>query len=297
MLKRSIVITAATLVATLAAPVSAYAEDDPQGDGSTDCSLFTCQVEVDVPGQGGGQAGGTDGTSGPGRSSSSDGDDDAFKKVCRYTLADPQPPAGSLDWHGHEPGDGAVYEQECGIGDFTNTIARMVWLPEPPEQETIDPAVLAQQAVDKMTLLGPDIGITPKPGGKGVVGMPVYMWTEKGPETYGPNTASASAGGLTVTAIAKVKKIVWRMGDGQAVTCTTAGTPYKAAYGKQPSPDCGYRYTEPSSTTSTGKYHVTATSTWTIDWQVTGGGGQTGQLTEIRNSAVDITVAEVQVLN
>ncbi|MGX1114813.1 hypothetical protein RKD37_000176 [Streptomyces ambofaciens] len=148
-----------------------------------------------------------------------------------------------------------------------------------------------------MTLLGPDIGITPKPGGKGVVGMPVYMWTEKGAETYGPNTASASAGGLTVTATAKVKKIVWTMGDGNTVTCTTAGTPYKAAYGKQPSPDCGYRYTAPSSTSSTGKYHVTATSTWVVDWTVNGGGGQGGQLTEIRNSAVDITVAEVQVLN
>ncbi|MEU0389213.1 ATP/GTP-binding protein [Streptomyces chartreusis] len=296
MLRRhSIAFTATTVLAALSVPLNAHAKEDPKGGGSTDCSLFTCQVEANVPGQGGGQAGGSDTTGGNGGSGSSGGDD-SNKKVCKYKLADPQPPVGSLDWEGHEPGDGAVYEQTCGWDDFTNTISRMVWLPEPPEQEVIDPAVLAQRAVDKMTLLGPDIGITPKPGGKGVVGMPVYMWTEKGPETYGPNTASASAGGLTVTATAKVKKIVWKMGDGQAVTCTTAGTPYKAAYGKQPSPDCGYRYTEPSSTTSTGKYHVTATSTWVIDWQVTGG-GQGGQLTEVRNSAVDITVAEVQVLN
>ncbi|MFJ5779265.1 ATP/GTP-binding protein [Streptomyces sp. NPDC093094] len=155
--------------------------------------------------------------------------------------------------------------------------------------------MLAQQAVDKMLLRGPDIGITPRPGGRGVVGMPVYLWTQTGPETYGPNTASASAGGMTVTATAKVKKIVWSMGDGQSVTCTTAGTPYKPAFGKQPSPDCGYRYRQPSTTTPSGMYHVTATSTWSIDWQATG--GQTGQLTEIRTSAVDITVAEVQVLN
>ncbi|MBT2439966.1 ATP/GTP-binding protein [Streptomyces sp. ISL-36] len=146
-----------------------------------------------------------------------------------------------------------------------------------------------------MRLRAPEIGITPKPGGKGVVGMPVYMWTAKGPETYGPNVASASAGGITVTATAKVSKIVWQMGDGKTVTCTTAGTPYKAEYGKKPSPDCGHRYTTPSSTTSSGKFHVTATSTWTIDWTATS--GPTGQLTEVRNSAVDIDVAEVQVLN
>ncbi|MFF6794259.1 ATP/GTP-binding protein [Streptomyces filamentosus] len=146
-----------------------------------------------------------------------------------------------------------------------------------------------------MLLRPPAIGITPKPGGKGVVGLPVYMWTERGPETYGPNTASASAGGVTVTATAKVSRIVWNMGDGTTVTCTTPGTPYRAEYGKRPSPDCGHRYTAPSSTTPTGKYHVTATSTWTIDWQATT--GQSGQLTETRQSAADITVVEVQVLN
>ncbi|WP_189828260.1 ATP/GTP-binding protein [Streptomyces finlayi] len=158
----------------------------------------------------------------------------------------------------------------------------------------MDPAVLAQQAIDTMTLKGPSIGITPKPGGKGVVGMPVYLWTAQTPETYGPNTATATAGAVTVTATAKVSKIVWEMGDGKTVTCTNPGTPYRPEFGKQPSPDCGHRYAQPSSTTPSGKYHVTATSTWTVDWQ---GAGQTGQLTEVRGAAVDITVAEVQVLN
>lgn len=166
--------------------------------------------------------------------------------------------------------------------------------PDGPPKPAVAPVVLAQVAVDQMLLKAPAIGITPKPGGKGVVGMPVYMWTAKEPETYGPNTASATAGAVTVTATAKVSKIVWAMGDGTTVTCTTAGTPYRAEYGKKPSPDCGHRYTLPSSTQRSGKYHVTATSTWTIDWE---GGGQRGQLTEVRDSAVDVTVAEVQVLN
>ncbi|WP_251066188.1 ATP/GTP-binding protein [Streptomyces sp. ISL-36] len=206
-------------------------------------------------------------------------------------LATPQPPAGSAFWEGHDPSEGgAVYERTCG--PLTSFVYGG---PGGPPAVAVDPAVLAQQALDKMRLRAPEIGITPKPGGKGVVGMPVYMWTAKGPETYGPNVASASAGGITVTATAKVSKIVWQMGDGKTVTCTTAGTPYKAEYGKKPSPDCGHRYTTPSSTTSSGKFHVTATSTWTIDWTATS--GPTGQLTEVRNSAVDIDVAEVQVLN
>ncbi|WP_237301582.1 MULTISPECIES: ATP/GTP-binding protein [unclassified Streptomyces] len=162
---------------------------------------------------------------------------------------------------------------------------------QPPQ---VNPLELAQQAVDKMLLRGPDIGITPEPGGRGVVGMPVYMWTHTGATTYGPNTASASAGGITVTATAKVQKIVWEMGDGHTVTCRSAGTPYKASYGKTPSPDCGYRYEQASTSRTGGTYHVTATSTWAVDWE---GGGASGQFTEVRDSAVDIEVAEVQVLN
>lgn len=212
----------------------------------------------------------------------------------------PQPPASSKYWEGHDPAEGgAVYVRTCIYhmeSGTSNTITEAVYggpggAPPPP---AVGPAVVAQQAVDKMLLQGPEIGITPKPGGTGVIGMPVYMWTATGPETYGPNTASATAGAVTVSAVAKVSKIVWTMGDGKTVICTTAGTPYEKSYGAEPSPDCGHLYTRPSSTQPSGKYHVTATSTWTINWT---GGGTSGQLTEVRDSDVDIAVAEVQVVN
>ncbi|MFJ5680778.1 ATP/GTP-binding protein [Streptomyces sp. NPDC093097] len=221
----------------------------------------------------------------------------SFSGGCYYKPV-ANPPADDPVWKGHKPGDGAVYQKTCPLGSngdpFGLNGSGLVWMPTPPKAAAVDPVQLAHEAVAKMTLRGPDIGITPKPGGKGVVGMPVYMWTATTRETYGPNTASASAGAVTVTATAKVSKIVWAMGDSQSVTCTTAGTPYQPSFGKKPSPDCGYRYTQPSTSQPSGTYHVTATSTWTVDWT---GGGQSGQLTETRDSAVDITVGEVQVLN
>ncbi len=287
--RRGAAISAALMIAATASGNVQAANTPPPGAGSTDCTMFSCRVEANEPGSSGeGQQ------TEAGRGNSSDGKGDPPPVTCSYKKAAPQPPAGSPDWEGHKPGDGAVYEQTCRYKNSDEfEIVRMVWAAAPPKAN-VDPAELAQQAVDEMVLRGPDIGITPRPGGKGVVGMPVYMWTQKGPETYGPNVASASTGGITVTATAKVSKIVWTMGDGNSVTCTTAGTPYRAEFGKTPSPDCGYRYTQPSSSQPSGKYHVTARSTWTVDWT---GGGQTGQLTEVRNSAVDITVAEVQVLN
>ncbi|MFI6689040.1 ATP/GTP-binding protein [Streptomyces sp. NPDC050485] len=274
---------AAVVLALMATTVAAPADADNEPTTThKDCGPFFC-----VGSKSEGKAGGK------GRSPESDdkGQTAASSKPeqpqCTIQLSDPQPDKSSQFWEGHT--DGAIYEKVCPTGGLI-----WFWAPTPPAAVQVDPAVLAQQAVDKMLLRGPQVGITPKPGGKGVVGMPVYLWTATGAETYGPNTASASAGGVTVTATAKVSKIVWSMGDGQSVTCTTAGTPYQAEFGKQPSPDCGYRYSQPSSTQSSGKYHVTATSTWAIDWT---GGGQTGQLTETRSSAVDVTVAEVQVLN
>ncbi|MFD4371063.1 ATP/GTP-binding protein [Streptomyces sp. NPDC058486] len=185
-----------------------------------------------------------------------------YVRTCRYYLAD---------------------------GSSTMLTETIVGGPGGPTVQAVDPAVLAQRAVDRMVLRGPDIGITPKPGGMGLVGMPVYLWTARGPETYGPNSASASAGGVSVTATATVRRIVWRMGDGKTVTCTTPGTPYRPSYGDEPSPDCGHRYTRPS---TAGSYHVVATSTWSIDWQATT--GQSGRFTQSRRSTVDIRVGELQ---
>ncbi|MFD8690744.1 ATP/GTP-binding protein [Streptomyces sp. NPDC059651] len=291
MLTRRWALPVGALVSLLLAGTS-QAADGPGSKAGNCADVWFCVTARDTGESGVEQAGAKpSGQTGGDQAKSSSGPEKGMP--CRFELADPQPPAGSVEWDGHEPGDGAVYLKICPPGRTDAAIAQPFWAADPPAAQ-VDPAVVAQQAVDKMLLKGPQIGITPKPGGKGVIGMPVYMWTSTGAETYGPNTASATAGAVTVTATAKVSRIVWTMGDGSTVTCTTAGTPYKAEFGKKPSPDCGHRYTKPSSTTESGKYHVTATSTWTIDWQ---GGGQNGQLTEVRDSAVNITVAEVQVLN
>ncbi|MEU4499416.1 ATP/GTP-binding protein [Streptomyces sp. NPDC023998] len=148
-----------------------------------------------------------------------------------------------------------------------------------------------------MALTGPDININPRPGGTGLVGMPVWMAANRGPATWGPNTASASAGGITVTARATVSKVVWTMGDCAKITCTGPGTVYNPSYGLKASPDCGHRYTRPSNQEPGGTYTVTATATWSVDWQVAGAGGANSQLTEVRDSAVELTIVESQAVN
>ncbi|WP_432190005.1 ATP/GTP-binding protein [Streptomyces sp. Tue6028] len=262
---------------------AAYAAPDGGGVGDCKGSVSDICVIAEVPGH-------------PGSGDHTQGDSDkpigdtGDEPVCEATLMKPQPPATSDLWKGHKPGDGGIYVRSCLTGP--DNAIDIFWAADPPADAPVDPAVLAQQAVDKMTLLGPDIA-SPQSAGKYTVGVPMWMWVNRSATSYGPNTASASAGAVTVTATAKVSKIVWRMGDGATVTCNGPGTRYQPSQGMAPSPTCGHVYDQTSADSRGGRYPLTATSTWTIDWQ---GGGETGQLTEIRQTNMTVSIGELQVV-
>ncbi len=214
---------------------------------------------------------------------------------CYISAVHPQPPSGDPAWQGHDPGNGAVYN--C-YQPQTDLLIE-VWAPNPPPSSGAGPTPrqVAQLAIERMDLHAINIGITPEPGdgNVGIVGMPVWMWAANpDSHTVGPITASASAGGITVTATARVHQLSWDMGDGTTVTCTGPGTPYAASFGNKKSPDCGHVYEKSSSTQSGGKYQVTATSGWVITWE---GAGQTGTIRlDGLSRSVEISVGEAQVL-
>ena len=102
-----------------------------------------------------------------------------------------------------------------------------------------DPRVLALQAIATMRLRAIGIGIVPEAqaGSIGIVGLPTWMWVaDPGQHTWGPITRTASSAGYSVTATAKVQRVVWAMGDGNTVTCTKRGTPYADSFGKRAEP-------------------------------------------------------------
>ncbi|WP_432164124.1 ATP/GTP-binding protein [Streptomyces tendae] len=281
---------AAVVLAGVLAPV-AHAESD----GSGICSGTSMYVKVCAedsstrPG-----TGGPDDSKGGSAGAASAGNSDAPK--CTYTLLDPQPPDTNLAVREgkKQGGKGAAYRVVC---PETGRIG-VVWIPEgaDPAAPAIDPEVLAQRAVDSMKLTGPDVA-SPRADGRYTVGVPMWLWVRQGETTYGPATASASAGAVTVTATAKVTSIRWTMGDGTTVTCAGPGTPYRGSERMVDSPDCGHRYTRTSSGQPGERFSFAVTSTWTVDWAVTGGGADFGEFTEIRTSTVGVRVGEVQVLN
>ncbi|MGI5190208.1 hypothetical protein ACQEVI_18875 [Promicromonospora sp. CA-289599] len=213
---------------------------------------------------------------------------------CRFEgVTNPQPGMDDPVWEGHAEGVilDCILEVCVPIpdGDYIpDCPMTQVWVAVAPGAP--DPAVLAQRAVEKMELRPIDIGIVPedKPGSIGLVGMPQWMWVnEPGPHTLGPITRSATAGQFTVTATAKVSKTVWDMGDGTSVTCVGPGTVYEDRYDIMDSPDCGHHYTKQ------GKYEVTATSYWTVEWE---GMGQFGTIPVEFASSTNIVMGEAQVI-
>ncbi|MFI1759718.1 ATP/GTP-binding protein [Streptomyces sp. NPDC020571] len=214
------------------------------------------------------------------------------KPVCTSERMEPQPPADSMFWGDKSPEDGAVYQQTCLNGPRGTPVTQSVVLDEAPAAPAVDPEVVARQAVSKMKLLGPDI-VSPRAAGRYTVGVPMWMLVDQTPTTYGPQTTSATADAVTVTATARVSSITWNMGDGSTVTCNGPGTPYRASEGMAQSPTCGHIYAKTSAGAQSNKFTITATSTWTVDWQ---GGGEAGEFTETRQSDVQVAVGELQVV-
>ncbi|MFC8796983.1 hypothetical protein ACFT2C_04575 [Promicromonospora sp. NPDC057138] len=206
---------------------------------------------------------------------------------------DPQPPATASEWDGHSPGGGAIYFCYTQFGGPLGGI----WLADPPAAADVGPAPgeVAQIAVKRMNLRAIEIGMSPSPDGAGVVGQPMWLWVQDpGEHTTGPITRTASAGSVTVTATARLERIVWEMGDGTQVVCTGPGTPYTADHGMAASPDCGHTYTRESGYEPGQRYTVTATSEWVVDWT---GAGQSGSLDlDGLSRSVQVSVGEAQVL-
>lgn len=206
---------------------------------------------------------------------------------CYVASVSPAPAVGDAVWQGQTTG--GIYS--CVAGPAGQPWpGSMFWLPAQPGGPGAppDPAQVARRAIDQMQLRRITIGMVPESGPDrvGIVGIPAWMWVaDRSDQTFGPITRTASSGSVSVTATGRVEKIVWDMGDGSKVTCTTAGTPFYDGAGGTKSPDCGNVYSKQ------GTYTVTATSYWEVTWS---GGGQSGTIPLTMLSSTTVVIGELQ---
>lgn len=186
------------------------------------------------------------------------------------------PSDGLAAWDGHT--DGAIHECRSDVPGVL-TITWPVWV-APAADAGPSPAELAQQAVDSMELRAVEIGMAPEPNNADpniLIRMPNQVYaTNAGPNALGPRSASASAGGITVTAHGKLAGIDIDPGDGSApLTCTA--TELAATQRALEGPGiCSVTWERTSTDQPRGTYPLTVTTHWEITWS---GGGEAGVIT------------------
>ncbi|MET9036982.1 hypothetical protein [Streptomyces mirabilis] len=156
-----------------------------------------------------------------------------------------------------------------------------------------DPAVVARQVVRELVLPDPVIRTNPDEKHAQLVRVPTWMWLDRA--MWKPVSKTANVPGVSVTATAIPQKATWAMGDGAAVVCEGAGTPYSLKYvADSASPDCGHTYLRSSARQAEEAYTVSVTVIWDVEWR---GGGQQGVIPGLQTQAqMPLRVAEAQAL-
>lgn len=158
------------------------------------------------------------------------------------------------------------------------------------------PGALATQAIQRTPLPAPQIAMSPGGSIPLLVNLPTFLWID--PAQWRPQTASASAGGVTSTVTATPERVVWDMGQGDSVTCDGPGIPYVPSLPDDAQPStCKFTYPASSARTGDRTFTVRATIEYHVTWTASGaaGGGDLG--ISRRSSTISVRVAELQALN
>jgi hypothetical protein len=211
-----------------------------------------------------------------------------------------QPPKDSPIWGDHT--DGAIYL--CTFytngGAFPGTNGFSFWSPTAPAgPAAVDPAVLAEQALQTLTIPAPTTGRYPAGtmrDGRPFTVVNAYTWFWTDPESFRVLTARADAGGVWAQVTVTPTALAFSPGDGaNAVSCSGPGVAWQRGDGVwAPSPaGCHYRY--PHSSIHRPDQQVTARYgiSWSVAWtSSTGVSGTLPDLTTTSNAT--FAVAEVQ---
>lgn len=172
-------------------------------------------------------------------------------------------------------------------------------IPDVPEAPT--PEILAEYAYNKVKV--PETEIELRPGARSTVNLPTWVWLDEG--TFKDVTVRAELPNTGLWAQTTAKPVALHLepgtddaetypasGDCEINEDGSIGTPYGKGDADR-TPPCGIRYLR---ATAGDPYRLTASITWQVSWEGTGGTG--GELPDgIFETTQDMTVQEIQSIN
>lgn len=181
------------------------------------------------------------------------------------------------------------YSAECQLAVADPAVAEAAGQPGPVVPSEAVVRSLAREVVLSMTLPHPEVMVGPDPSvnewDMAVVGYPLWLWTE----TPAAMQSSTTQYGITISMSAVRERVVFAMGDGNAITCTSMSPLPSGTKPGAPSPDCGYVYEGAS--LPEGSYTVTASSHWSVAWSAL---GYSGTVPVVVSASRELPVGELQ---
>ena len=237
------------------------------------------------PGNDGGEqpGGGTEGTSGGGGPATCTGNIDAngdgtgdgnqenpctsdlgvwFSDYGCYANQATLPP-DAIEWRDNDPSEGSIWLCNNPLdGD-----PLYFFVPSGQSPMLVDPAVLAQRALDRMQLATPTVHMAPQPPLLTYVGLETWLWMDPG--QWDTLSLTVTAGPTSVTVTAEPARATWDLTAG-STTCTSPGRAWVRGMSSSEQTDCSYTFDQVSDSQPEDAFPVTATLTYQVDWVCNG---------------------------
>lgn len=280
MRERALILAVVVLTVFGAAASPVAADDRPGGDGGAyvdpdDGDPTAVAEDGDTDGGGGGSGGGG-GTEDPCYWRVSIEDDFEFAIY-------------ELDYTRLHSATGRWLERWCdgignaGVGEYFAV----------PEGGLADPYQLAVDALASVGIAPPAIRTSPSESGRLYVQVPTWLWLDR--TWWQSYEATASAGRVWSTVRATPVATRWTLGDGDAVSCSGPGTPWRRGLSEDAS-TCSHIYRVSSASRPGGTFDLEATVTIEVSWTTNApvGGGTLPAIS--RTSSLDVEVGEIQAI-
>lgn len=159
-----------------------------------------------------------------------------------------------------------------------------------PESAAADPAVLAQRARESVPIPVPPLATSPRADRRLYTRVPTWLWVDPG--WWRGYSATANAGAVSSTVVARPVRAVWTMGDGGQTVCSGPGTEWRPGMADAQS-TCSYIYKNASAGQRAGTFTMSVEVEFEVSWTSNiGPGGSLARIT--RSASRPVQVGEIQ---
>ncbi len=162
----------------------------------------------------------------------------------------------------------------------------------PETRRRVEPRALAVDAVRSVRIAPPEPATSPSADQELYTRVPTWLWLEE--DWWREYRATASAGSVTSTVLARPVRAVWSTGDGGTTTCEGPGVTWQRGMAESAT-DCSYEYRHSSTGEPGGTYTLSVTVHFEVGWSsnVDSGGALPGIT---RSASRQVRVGEIQAI-